>query len=188
VSEIDDLWARVVMDDRRACGDWMGRVERPIRRSLEPFARAVDAEGVVQETLMRMWLFAQERGAELAGESASLRFAIGMARNIARNEARKRAHDVVLPPEDLPEPVIEPDPPPDPLLARAIRECFGKLAGRPLAALRARLDARPTQSDKALASLLGMTANTFLQNIVRARRQLEKCLAGRGIALREVLR
>ena len=30
----------------------MGRVERPIRFSLRAFARAVDVEGVVQETLL----------------------------------------------------------------------------------------------------------------------------------------
>lgn len=188
MTEIDQLWARVVIGDRRACGDWMGRVERPIRRSLAPFARAVDAEGIVQEALMRMWLFASERGATLTGENASLRFAIVLARGLARNEARKRGRELLLPPADLPEPALQPEPPADPLLAHAIRECFGKLASKPLAALRARLEARGGQPDTALARALGMTANTFLQNIVRARRAIEKCLEGRGISIEEALR
>ena len=42
----------------------MGRVERPIRRCLYAFARAVDAESVVQgDVAARMWVYAQERGA-----------------------------------------------------------------------------------------------------------------------------
>jgi len=76
-----------------AFADWMGRVERLIRLSLRRFARAADVEGVVQETLMRMWLLAREPERRLTGEDASLRYALGMARNIARSEARRLGGD-----------------------------------------------------------------------------------------------
>src|SRR5262245_59510257 len=98
----------------------MGRVERPVRLSLRAFARAVDVEGVVQETLLRMWMFAQDRERELTGENASLRFAIGMARNIARNEARRLGRERLLPPEDMPEIPTLPEPASDPRLAQVI--------------------------------------------------------------------
>jgi len=38
-----------------------------------------------------------------------------------------------------------------------------------------------------LAERLRMRLNTFLQNIVRARRSMEKCLEGRGVRLEEVM-
>lgn len=45
--------------DREAFAEWMGMVEIPLRRSLSRFARAVDVEVVMQETLLRMWLVAR---------------------------------------------------------------------------------------------------------------------------------
>ena len=187
MSEVDELWPGACRGEREVFAEWMGRVERPIRRSLAPFARVVDAEGVVQETLLRMWLFATDRGASLEGENASLRFAIGMARNIARNEARKRGREVVVPPEDLLDEAAPPDSTPDPLLRRAIRACLDRLARRPLAALMARLDQGHLLPDAQLATRLGMSANTFLQNIVRARKQLAQCLERTGISIEEAL-
>jgi len=188
VSEVDELWLTVCLGDVQGFASWMGRVERPIRRALEPFARAVDAEGVVQETLSRMWLFAREKGAGLVGENASLRFAIGMARNIARNEARKHGRERLLPPEDLPDPPAAPDPPADPFLRLLIRRCFERLASRPRAALEARIGPGHGLSDRDLAARLRMSLNTFLQNVVRARRQLAACLEKSGVRLEEVLR
>ncbi len=187
VTEIDRFFARVCEGDHRAFAEWMGRVERPIRLALRSFARAVDVESVVQETLTRMWLYAQDRGGELKGEDASLRFAIGMARNIARSEARRLGRMKYLPPEDLPEPGVEPDPPPDPGLRKAIMECLEKVAKKPLQALRARLEAAGMVPDRDVATGLGMTINTFLQNITRARRQVAECLEGKGVSLREIL-
>jgi DNA-directed RNA polymerase specialized sigma24 family protein len=162
-----------------AFGDWMGRVERPIRLSLFRFARSVEPEAVLQETLMRMWLLAQE-ARELTGPGASLRFAIGMARNIARSEARRRGREVPLPADDDLEPT-PPEPPADPGLARAIRDCLGRLTGQAAKAIRARIEDGHRLSDRALAQLLGMTTNTLLQNIVRARRKIADCLEGKGI-------
>jgi DNA-directed RNA polymerase specialized sigma24 family protein len=188
MTEIDALWLRVCDGDQVAFGDWMGRVERPIRRSLIPFARAVDAESVVQETLLRMWVQARDRVQELSGDDASLRFAAGMARNLARNMARKYGRELHLPPEGMPEPSVAPEPPADPFLRRAIAECFGRLAKKPLLAMRARLADGHHRDDGTLAEQLGMTLNTFLQNIVRARQQLAKCLGAKGVKLQEIAR
>lgn len=185
---IDERFQSMCAGDRRAFAEWMGRVERPIRRSLEPFARAVDVEGVVQETLLRMWLFALDRGHELTGENGSLRFAIGMARNLARNQARRLVREVLLPADEMPEPAVLDDPPPDPGLRRVIEECLGRLKGKPLVALRERLDNGHLRDDRRVARAIGMTVNTLLQNIVRARRQLAECLEGKGVHVGELLR
>lgn len=191
MSELDALWARVCRGDRDAFGDWMGRVESPLRRGLAPFARNVDVEGVVQETLLRMWVYAQDRGVELAGEDASLRWAHGMARNIARNEARRHGRERAMTPADLEGivanqgPVAPDDPPTDPFVARAIRECLDLVVGQPLRAIRARLEFGHLLPDQEIAQLVGMKVNTFRQNLVRAREQLRRCLEGKGVVPEE---
>lgn len=187
MTPIDSLFARARGGDPEAFADWMGSVELPIRRSLARFARAVDVESIVQETLLRMWVLARDGERVLTGENASLRFALGMARNLARAEARRFGREKHLPPESLPDAPVEPDPPSDPALGRAIRECIGKLARRPLEALRARLELGGLLPDRELALQAGMSLNTFLQNIVRARKQVARCLEGKGISLGEVL-
>jgi RNA polymerase sigma factor (sigma-70 family) len=188
VTEIDRHFEAAREGDRRAFADWAKRVERPLRLCLRRFAQAVDVEGVIQETLMRMWLLATTaRKRELAGENASLRFAVGMARNIARAEARRTGREKVLPPEDMPDSEVPPDPPADPGLARAIAECLEQVAKRPLEALMARLREQHRLADRRIAETLGMTVNAFHQNIVRARRQLAECLRGKGVPLEEIL-
>jgi len=187
VTGIDQAFAGVCAGDEDAFAGWMGRVERPIRLSLRPFARAVDVEGVVQETLLRMWLYARDRGAALEGENASLRFAIGMARNLARNEARRSRREVCLPPDERTEVPVPPEPGPDPGLAKAISDCLQQLVGRRLEALRARLEMAPFASDREISQSVGMTLNTFLQNIVRARRQMADCLQSKNVPLSEIL-
>lgn len=187
VTDPDATFLRACGGDREAFADWIGAVEAPIRRSLARYARAVDVESVMQETLLRMWLYAQDRGAELRGEAASLRFAVGMARNIARSEARRMGRVSFLPSEEVPEVEVQPDPPPDPALRRAIEACLKQLKGKPLAALMARLQHQETLADRELAKLTDMTLNTFLQNVVRARRAVAECLSRRGVALEEVL-
>ena len=185
--DVDALFGRVCDGDREAFADWMGAVEAPIRRLLGRYARAIDVESVLQETLLRMWVYAQDRGRELRGEAASLRFAIGMARNIARSEARRMGRMTFLPPADLPEVIVDPDPPSDPALERAIRKCFERLKGQPRAALQIRLSLQGSHSDRELARIADMTLNTFLQNIVRARKAMAECLRGRGVVLEEAM-
>ncbi len=186
MSEVDALFARMRRGDVDAFAGWMGSVELPIRLSLRRYASAVDVESIVQETLMRMWILAQDGRRELPGENASLRFALGMARNLARAEARRFGREAHLPGED-PEFVVKPDPPPDPALRRAILDCIAQVAGRPRHALLARIAGAGLIPDRDLARRVGMTLNTFLQNIVRARKQIQGCLEGKGIRLSEEL-
>jgi DNA-directed RNA polymerase specialized sigma24 family protein len=188
MSVIDRLFARARRRaNERAFADWMGSCELPIRRSLERYARAVDVESIVQETFLRMWIIARDADRELTGENASLRFAIGIARNLARAEGRRTGREHLLPPEELPDPPVPPDPVPDPGLRRAIQECFQKLRGKPLTALAARLAHGFRSTDREIAASTGMTLNTFLQNVVRARKQVATCLEKRGIRLQEAL-
>lgn len=185
---IDDLFTRVCQGDQEAFARWMALVEMPLRRGLAPYARAVDEEGVLQETLHRMWIFALDRGDTLSGENASLRWALGMARNVARNEARRFNREDVLPPETFPEVGVAPTPTPDPALARIIRMCLEALPRRPREALLARLEEGHDTSDRGLARGLGMTLNTFLKNVGRGRQHLATCLEENGAPLKEVLR
>lgn len=189
MTDIDRLWFEACAGDKRAFGDWMGRVERPVLHSLWPFARAVDAESVVQETMMRMWVRSQDYAQRLEGENASLRFAIGLARNLARNMARKLKREQLLPPEELPQAAEAAlsDPPSDPFLGRLIERCIKALKARGRNALLARLR-RGHVGDRELAAMLHMTLNTFLQNISRARRQLDACLERSGVHEHEALR
>ncbi len=187
MSSIDSAFAKARTGDRDAFADWMGSVELPIRLSLRRFVQAVDVEGVVQETLLRMWVLSQDQERVLEGENASLRFALGVARNLARAEARRFGRERLLPPENLPEPAIEPEPTADPGLRRAILECVQKLAAKPLQALRARMQLSSLMADREIAARAGMTLNTFLQNIVRARKQVANCLERKGIALEEAM-
>jgi DNA-directed RNA polymerase specialized sigma24 family protein len=188
VTGIDATFERARAGSRAAFADWMGTVELPLRRALGHFARAVDVEAVIQEAFLRMWLFSQDRGRTLSGENASLRFAIGLARNLARAEGRRLGNERLLPPEDLPEQPVDPEPPSDPGLREAISDCVQRLAARPLQALRARIQTDGLLPDRQIAAEIGMKLNTFLQNIVRARRQVATCLERKGISIGEVLR
>jgi DNA-directed RNA polymerase specialized sigma24 family protein len=189
MTEVDELWQQVCLQDRRAFGDWAGRVGRPVRRSLSAFARAIDVESVVQETLFRMWQFASEEGLALEGENASQRYACTMARNLARNLARKHRREQLLPPEDIPEDpgAVLLSPPSDPFLRKIIQDCFAALSAKLERAMKARLE-HGHRPDAVVAEMLKMTKNTFLQNIVRARRQLKECLTKKGIHEHEALR
>jgi DNA-directed RNA polymerase specialized sigma24 family protein len=187
MTPIDRLFERARGGDTGAFAGWMGSVELPIRRRLQRFAQAVDVEAILPETFLRMWILARDRGRELTGENASFRFALGLARNLAREEARRLGRERLLPPGELPEPPVDPDPVPDPALRRAILDCIGELSKRPLSALRARLASGAVLPDREIARRVGMTLNTFLQNIVRARKQVAECLGRKGVVLAEVL-
>ncbi len=170
-----------------AFAEWMGMVEIPLRRSLRRFAREVDVEVVVQETLLRMWIVACDNGRALEGENASIKFAFRVARNVAFEEIRRNRRDIHLDPEDfdrLPEGVIDPDLP-DPALRRVIAGCLERLPKQPRNAMGARIR-NGELPDRELAGSLRMKLNTFLQNIVRARRLMAACLEKQGVHLEEI--
>jgi RNA polymerase sigma-70 factor (ECF subfamily) len=184
---VDEAFRWAAAGNRDAFAVWMRMVELPLRRSLARYARAVDVEVVVQETLLRMWLVAQDRARVLEGENASLRFAFKVGRIVALQEIRRFRRETpvdleVL--ETLPEGQVQPELP-DPALGRAISECFKKLPDKPRKAIKARID-EGHRPDRDLAQSLSMRLNTFLQNVVRARSLLAKCLERRGVRLGEV--
>jgi DNA-directed RNA polymerase specialized sigma24 family protein len=185
---LEGLFRLARLGDRGAFAQWMGMVEIPLRRSLYRFARAVDVEAVVQETLVRMWLLAGDPQRVLKGSQASLKYAFAVGRIVALEEMRRYRKDRfveldVL--ENLPEGRINPDPP-DPALARKIQDCMESLPRQPREALWARVH-NGRLPDRQLADALRMKANTFFQNIVRARRLLRECLERRGVRLEEIL-
>ena len=183
MSGLDHAFRRTQEGDHDGFTDWVRRVELPLRTSLKRFARRVDVEAIVQEALLRMWTLAPTL--TLAGEDASLRYALRLARNLALREAERGSRFDPLDPvnvEGAPEAAVDPDPSPDPGLRQAILECIGLLPQKPRAALLARLAAGGLEPDRALADRLRMTLNTFLQNIVRARGHLMRCLESRGIS------
>jgi len=197
MTPVDAAWSEVRRGSHDGFRAWLPLVEPHLWRSLRRFARAVDVEAIVQEALMRMWVIAPSQ--PLAGENASLRFALRLARNLAIDEARRRGREVPVEPDpiqldppsaDPPErlPPVDPPPLPDPLLRRAILACIEKLPRQPRAALAARLEAAGALADRVLAERVSMTLNTFLQNITRARRLVAECLAAAGIPVKELLR
>lgn len=184
---LDDLFRRTQSGEVDAFSGWVRRVEPELRRRLRPFARVADIEAVIQESLLRMWKLAPTL--ELTGENASLRYLATIAKNLAVHEARRWGAEVPLVDREgeafeIPAP---PEPSADHGLRAAILDCLERLSGAPARALGMRLESGE-RSDRELAGRLRMKLNTFLQNVVRARRSVADCLDGKGIRLEEVLR
>jgi DNA-directed RNA polymerase specialized sigma24 family protein len=134
-----------------------------------------------------MWRLAPRL--DLQGENASLRYALRVTRTGALMEIRKHRgvkREEIEALESREEGRCEPALPPDPGLRRAILECLERLPAKPRAALRARLRGMG-EPDAGLAASLKMSANTYFQNVVRARRSLHSCLEGRGVSMKEIL-
>jgi DNA-directed RNA polymerase specialized sigma24 family protein len=183
-NKLDASFQRAGFGDTNAFAEWMSLVENPLRRSLARFARAVDVEVVIQETLLRMWIIANDRARRLEGENASLRFALRVARNVAREELRHtRLYQFFDDDEsnDSSEMSFVPELP-DPALGKSINECIARLPVQPRTAIYARIHDGHLP-DRALAQDVGMKLNTFLQNIVRARKLVAECLEKRGVRL-----
>jgi DNA-directed RNA polymerase specialized sigma24 family protein len=185
---VDEAFRRARLGDREAFAVWMGMVEILLRRSLQRFARAVDVEVVVQETLLRMWLLASDPDRELSGHHASLKFAFRVGRNVALEEMRKYRQDRWVDLDgldELPEGQVKSHSP-DPALRRAVHDCLDRLPAQPRTALSARVH-DGDRPDRELAVRVRMKTNTFLQNVVRARKLVRDCLEKRGILLAEIL-
>ncbi len=189
MSELDDDFRRAQSGDPMGFEDWVRKVELPLRKGLRSFARHVDVEAIVQESLLRLWVLRSTLS--LKGENASLRYALTVVRNLALQEAKRLQRFVPLPedPDYSPDPPALPrsDPPPDPILRSAISDCIARLPAQPRNALVARLEGGGAEPDRALAARLHMRVNTFLQNVVRARRHLTECLESRGISIMEMM-
>jgi RNA polymerase sigma factor (sigma-70 family) len=173
--------------DREAFARWAGMMELPLRRALGRFARHVDVEVVVQETFLRMWILANDLSRVLEGENASARFAFTVARNVAFEQLRKSRTGQFVNIDDIDPPDLGLEPLSDPALDKKIRACIEELPKQPRDALNARAEEGHIP-DKQLAEKLRMKLNTFLQNVVRARKLVRQCLERSGIRLEEVLR
>lgn len=185
MADLDRFLPAIAAGDPDAFGRWVADAELRLRASLHGFARGVDVESVVQESLLRVWQVAPRVETDGRGDSL-LRLAIRIARNLAISELRRNRQDPTA--DDELERLVDhenPGPPAepvfDPLLRDKIERCRGKLPKRPAQALAARLEARGGQPDQVLAEGLGMLLNTFLQNFTRARRFLLECLKRHGV-------
>jgi len=174
----------IAAGDPDAFGRWVASCELRVRASLTSFASQVDTEAVIQESLLRIWQVAPKFTPD-GRPNSLLRFAIRVARNCAIGEVRRlkvpREHaTALLQQSDTAQPAFEPDP----RLREIIALCREKLPGRPAQALSHRLRGA---ADTVLAAELGMTLNTFLQNVTRARKMLAACLERHGVRLETVL-
>jgi RNA polymerase sigma factor (sigma-70 family) len=188
--DLDVHIAGITLGDPEAFGRWVSAAEPVLRSSLRPLATRVDAEAVVQETLLRVWQLIPRFRPD-GRPNGLLRFALRVSRNFALDELRRLRTD----PADMEGieaalqaggSVAEPIEP-DPLLRRLLDECRSRLPDQPARALATRLE-HGTQPDRTLAASIGMQLNTFLQNISRARRLLMKCLEEHGVNVLEELR
>jgi RNA polymerase sigma-70 factor (ECF subfamily) len=187
--DLDVHLAAIVGGDPGAFARWLAAAEPRVRDTLRTFAAAVDVESILQEALLRVWQVAP-RFVPDGRSNGLLRLAIRIGRNLAVSELR-RTRAAPVDAEDL-EALLaaaeQPVAPPDPMLRGAIHDCREKLPPKPRLALDARLSSGGGQDDVALAELLGMRLNTFLQNVTRARQLLAECLGRRGVIIDEELR
>jgi DNA-directed RNA polymerase specialized sigma24 family protein len=186
--DLDEHLPRILAGDVEGFGAWMAGAEARLRDSLRSFAIRVDVEGVVQETLLRVWQTAPRFVAD-GRENGLLRLAIRVGRNVAISEFRRfRAEpmeiDALVWEAEAYDPTGSGIPgASDPLLARRILDCLDRLPRQPGRALAARMDSGSVRPDEALAEGLGMRKNTFLQNVTRARKLIAECLARHGVDL-----
>jgi RNA polymerase sigma factor (sigma-70 family) len=180
--DLDLYLPAIAAGEVEAFARFLAGAEQPLRRALASFAAEVDVEAVVQETLLRVWQVAP-RFAPDGRPQSLLRFAHRCARNLCISELRRRHAAKGQPLDEGAElaGAISPEPPPDPLLRRAMHECRQRLPAKPEQALAARLESEGDVPDGTLATRLGMTLNTFLQNFTRARKLLAECLRKRGV-------
>jgi RNA polymerase sigma factor (sigma-70 family) len=183
--DLDVHLAAITAGDARAFGAWMAGAEPRVRDSLRSFARVLDVEAVLQETLLRVWQVAPRFSPD-GRPNGLVRFAVRIGRNLAISELR-RIKVELADPGDL-EAVLGVEPrAPDPMLRDAIADCRDKLPNKPRQALDARLASAGGRDDTELAEELRMKLNTFLQNFTRARQLLADCLKQRGVAVDQEL-
>ncbi len=190
--DLDVLVSRIAANDVEAFTRWIAGAEGRLRDSLRSFARHVDSEAVMQETLLRVWQVAPRFKPD-GGPDGLLRLAIRIGRNLAVSELRRRR---LAPMEmDALERLahesggrsVEAERRRDPLLRAAIEDCHRRMPPQPAAVFAARLASGGREPDERLADDLGMRKNTFLQNVTRAYRFLADCLRQRGVDLGEEL-
>lgn len=180
-NNLDIYHSAIAQREKWAFAQWMAGTEHRLRQSLARFARDVDTEAVMQETLLRVWQVAPKFEPD-GRPDGLLRLAIRIARNLAISELRRQRPHAALPADLEGEAEAPPDHDAADALREAIEQCFELLPRAPREAMQARLRGAGSR-DEALAESIGMKPNTFFQNIRRARLALLRCLSGRGIRL-----
>lgn len=181
-ADLDVHLPDIAQGDAQAFARWMSGAEPALRASLRRFAKQVDAEAVLQETLLRAWQVAPRMRPD-GRPNALLRMSHRIGTNLAISEIRRRGGRAAPPPDDV---AVSPSLP-DPMLREVIARCREKLPPKPAQALDARLGAQGGVHDSELAAGLGLKKNTFLQSFGRARKLLKACLEKNGVRLSEVL-
>ena len=179
----DALLPAIASGDMQAFASWLADAEPRIRLSLRRFAKLVDTEAVLQETLLRVWQVAPRVQVDARGDSL-VRLGVQIAHNLAVDHARRNERLERAAREQAFELDTTIDAAPaDPLLRERIRSCAKRLPKQPAAVLTCRLENRGALSDETLAERLSMQLNTFLKNFGRARQLLLECLAKAGVEL-----
>ena len=189
--DLDELVPAIQLGDADAFAKWLARAEAPLRASLAPFALRVDVEAVLQETMLRIWQVAARFRSD-GRPNGLLRLARRIGTNLALDAVRRErgVHAELdeiersLRAQNADAAVSEPDP----FVQRAIQACHDELPNKPRLALRARFQDGGRNPDRTLAESVGMTANTFLQNVTRARRLMAACLERHGVDLQGLSR
>src|SRR5437764_954205 len=146
--DADDLLLRVIAaGDPHAFGQWIARVERPLRQSLRSFSARVDVEAVVQETFLRTWQIAPRIEAD-GKPNALFRVALRIARNLAIDEVR-RARTQSMGDDDMDSSLAfaTAAQETDPMLRKVIGDCREKLPAQPARALDARIHSSGAEPD-----------------------------------------
>ncbi|MEZ4470511.1 MAG: sigma factor [bacterium] len=182
MSDLDHLLVGLAAGDTDAFATYLAGAEDRLRASLASFAAVVDVEAVVQETFLRVWQVAPRIEVDARGDSL-MRFTIRVARNLAIDLVRREGRVRLVEAPELTAESSEEPAPPDPTLRRHIVRCHQKLPGQPARALHERLASGGADHDRVLAQRAGMTLNTFLKNIGRARQLLAACLERLGVTL-----
>jgi len=182
--DLDIYLEAIAGGDADAFGRWVAACESRLRGSLRRFAAQVDAEAVLQETLLRVWQVAPRFQPD-GKPDALLRFAVRVGRNVAISEMRRLGRTPVAQATEE-QPIIDAVEP-DPMLREVIVRCREQLPNKPALALQQRLGSAGGEPDKVLAARVHMQPNTFLQNVTRARKLLAACLKRHGIQLEAVM-
>ena len=179
-------WQAIAQGNQDAFSRWFARCEIQLRRSLRSFARTIDVEAVVQETVMKVWELAATIGPR-GRPDFLLHWAQEVAKNHALNRSDRAKREVPLEAHhDLPTRATVSAS--DPILRARIRECLAALSASTRRVLEARLHDAGQHSDRDLSAMLGMSYDTFRKNLSRAREALEQCLREHGIDLSEYLK
>lgn len=183
-AEVAELHA-IVQRDLDAFSRWFARCEIPLKVSLRSFKPFVDAEAVVQDTVIKVW----EDPSRIRPDGRPgflLRWARTVALNAARNAARRQGRHAAMPEGDHVAGDVQPMS--DVFLRTRVQQCFERLPAPQRQAFRARVADGGSRTDRELAASIEMSFDAFRQTLTRGRRALVACLRSFNIDVMEYIR